>query len=423
MELAQVRRMDIIKTRPKPMWRRSLLWIAGGVSLLGVLGMSLSLGKAAPSAARNELWIDRAERGSMKWEIRAPGTLLPRDTRWITAGTTAWVQQISVLPGARVQADTVILELANPELQANLMKAQAALAASEADVAATQAAMSSQLLDQMAKKVQAESEWRIAEAKGQALERAHAAGVVAAIELKEIQITAAQNRNRAEIEAERVTVFRRNMDAQLRAIKAHRDETASALALVRQQVESLQVRAGIDGILQQVEVEPGQQIEAGAKLARVARPGDLIARLHVPEVLAKDLALDLPATVDTRNGVVNGKVTRVDPAVRNGSVLIDVAFDQPLPPGARPDLSVDGRIVLSTLRDVISIGRPSMAAPDSTATLFVIRAGDNLARRAPVHFGVVSSDRVEVRSGLNPGDQAVLSDTSQWNDYDTLRLN
>lgn len=416
--------MDIAKTSRPAWWSQpKALWIGAVAFLvLGAYGLSTVLGKAAPSVARSELWIDTARAGDMKREVRASGILVPRQIRWITAGATASVQEVVVEAGARVEADTVILRLSNPELQANLEKAQAALAGAEADVAAARSLLASQLLDQQSVQAQAESDWHIAEVKTKAYARAYAAGVLSSIELEQSRIASEQNRKRANIEDQRVSAFRRNVDAQLQAVQARRDEAASALSVVRQQVDSLQVRASIDGILQQVEVEPGQQIEAGAKLARVARPDELIARLQVPETLAKDLVLDLPVAVDTRNGIVQGRLIRVDPAVRNGSVSADVAFDRPLPAGSRPDLSVDGRILLGTLRDVISIGRPSTAAPNSKSSLFVVQAGDDIARRVPVNYGAVSSDRIEIRGGLRAGDQAVLSDASQWNDYDTLRL-
>ncbi|MDR2013502.1 MAG: efflux RND transporter periplasmic adaptor subunit [Rhodanobacter sp.] len=416
--------MDIVKTSQTAWWRRPrTLWIGtGALALAGVLGLFVTLGKATPGVARSQLWIDTAKAGEMKREIRANGALVPRQIRWITAGATASVQEVIIEAGAKVKADTVILRLSNPELQAHLEKAEAALAGAQADVAAARTSVSLQLLDRQSAQAQAESEWRIAQVKMQAYQRAHDAGAISAIDLKQSQIVEQQSQNRAHIETQRVDAFRRTMNAQLQAAQARRNEAASALAVVRQQVDSLEVRAGIDGILQQVEVEPGQQVQAGAKLARVARPDELIARLQVPEMLAKDLVLELPVSVDTRNGMIAGKLIRIDPSVRNGSVAADVAFDAPLPPGARPDLSVDGRILLGTLHDVVSIGLPASVAPDSRATLFVIRPGDDVARRVPVHFGAASSDRIEVSEGLHAGDQVVLSDTSQWNDYDTLRL-
>jgi len=416
--------MDIVKTAGLPLWRRRRVqWLGVGIAALGALvGLGLGIGKAAPSVARSELWIETVHAGDMHRQIRATGTLVPRQTRWITAGATATVQEVVVLAGARVQAGTVILRLANPELLANLEKAQAALAGAQAEVAAMRTSLASQLLDQQAQEAGASSAWRIAEVKRQAYERAHQAGVMSAIELKEAQISEEQDQGRARIETARVAAFRQNMAAQLQAASARRDEAASAVSIARQQVDSMEVRAGIDGILQQVEVEPGQQVDSGAKLARVARPDELIARLQVPEVLAKDLVLDLPVSVDTRNGLVQGHLSRIDPAVREGSVTVDVAFDAALPSGVRPDLSVDGQVLLGTVRNTLSIGRPASAAPNSRGTLFVLAPGGAQAQRRPVEYGAVSSDRIEIRSGLAPGDAVVLSDTSRWTDQDRLRI-
>ncbi|WP_238319597.1 efflux RND transporter periplasmic adaptor subunit [Xanthomonas maliensis] len=358
----------------------------------------------------------------MRREIRANGVLVPRQIRWITAGAPATVQQQAVDAGARVQADTLILQLRNPELDAALDRARAALSAADADLAALRAALASQLLDQRALQAQAASDLQIAQVKAQAYRRGHAGGAISAIDLTQSEIVEAQQRGRAAIETQRVAAFRQNMAAQMRASQARRAQAASALAIATQQAASLQVRAGSDGILQQVEVEPGQRVEAGAKLARVARPDDLLARLQVPEVLAKDVIDGLPVAVDTHNGVVRGQVARIDPAVRSGSVVVDVRLAPPLPPGARPDLSVDGRILLGTLRDVVSIPRPALAVPNTAGTLFVLRDGGDRAQRTRVRFGAASSDRIEVRAGLGAGEQVVLSDTSQWNADDTLRL-
>jgi RND family efflux transporter MFP subunit len=415
--------MDIAKSPNRSFWRHRRRWLVLAAVTTLLLGVALlGAGRAAPRVARSELWIDAATRGEMRREIRASGVLVPRQIRWITAGATATVQQQLVDAGARVQADTLILQLANPELDAGLDRARAALTGADADVAAMRAALASQLLDQQALQAQAESEWRIAQIKAQAYRRGHDGGAISAIDLAQSEITEAQQHGRATIEVKRVAAFRQNMAAQLHAAQARRAQAASALAIAEQQAASLQVHAGSDGILQQVDVEPGQQVDVGAKLARVARPDDLLARLQVPEVLAKDVIDALPVTVDTRNGLVRGQVTRIDPAVRSGSVVVDVRLAPPLPPGVRPDLSVDGRIVLGTLRDVVSIPRPALAAPNTAGTLFVLRDGGDRAQRVRVRFGAASSDRIEVRAGLRAGDQVVLSDTSQWNAYETLRL-
>jgi HlyD family secretion protein len=417
--------MDITKPMPtQRLWRRPRSLLIAGVAsaVLLLLGGVLGLGKAAPTAQRGDLWIDAATRGDMRREIRATGTLVPKDTRWITAGATATVQQVVVLAGARVKADEVILQLTNPELQANVQKAQAALAGAQADVAAARASLASQLLDQKSAKAAADADWKVAQIKNEANTRAHDAGVISAVELRQSQIALEQDGNRATIEGQRVAAFQQNMVAQLQASQARRDEASSMLSIAQQQLAALQVHAGIDGILQQVEVEPGQQVVTGAKLARVARPDDLIARLQVPEALAGELSLDLQVVVELREATVRGHVARIDPAVRQGSVTVDVALDQAAPAGARPDLSVQGRVVLGTLKDVISIGRPPLSAPNADGTLFVLRDGASIAQRVPVHFGAVSSDRIQVTQGIRPGDQVVLSDTSQWNRSDRLRV-
>ncbi|MBB4730442.1 efflux RND transporter periplasmic adaptor subunit [Xanthomonas arboricola] len=416
--------MDIAKPSVVSFWqRRRWRWgIAIGALLVLLVIAVLGMGRAAPSVSRSELWIDSAQHGDMKREIRANGTLVPRDIRWIVAGATATVQQVVVQAGTTVTADTIILQLVNPELQANLQKAQATLAGAEADVAASRTSLASQLLDQQATRTQAEGDWKLAQIKAQAYQRAHDGGAVSGIDLQQSQIAEKQSGEHARIEGERVVAFRQNMAAQLRAAQAKREEAASLLDVAARQVAAMQVRAGIAGILQQVEVEPGQQVEAGAKLARVARPEELMARLQVPEALAKDLVLQLPASVDTGNDAVQGHVIRVDPAVRGGSVTVDVGFDAPPPAGARPDMSIDGRVLLGTLRNVIHIARPGMAVPNGNGSLFVLRSGENVARRVPVRYGAASSDRIEVRDGLHAGDQVVLSDTTRWNGYDRLRL-
>lgn len=416
--------MDIAKPALVPFYRRrSLRWaaLAVVVVVLAVIAM-FGLGRAAPSVAQSELWIDTAQRGEMRREIRASGVLVPRDIRWVVAGARAAVQEVRAQPGAAVRAETPILELVNPELLANLQKARAALTGAEADIAADRASLQAQVLDQQARHVQAEGDWQLARIKVQAYERAHAGGAISAIDLQQSRIAETQIGARARIEAQRVEGLRRNMVAQLRAAQARRDEAASLWEVARAQVESLQVRAGSAGILQQVEVEPGQQVEVGSKLARVARPGDLLARVQVPEVLAKDLVLRLPATVDTGNGVVQGRVTRIDPAVREGSVSIDIGFDAALPAGARPDLSVDARLLLGSVRDAVNIARPALSAPDGRGSLFVLRPGETTAQRVEVRYGPASSDRIVVRAGLRAGDRIVLSDTQRWNEYDRLRL-
>ncbi|PNS08849.1 efflux RND transporter periplasmic adaptor subunit [Solilutibacter silvestris] len=423
--------MDVLKNKSAGKWpswvpsklrRPRSLIVAVLVAIVLMAVGFWGLGKASPSIQRSELWIDTAVKGDMKREIRASGVLVPKDIRWIVANVPSRVERIVVEPGATVTEDTTVLVLTNPEIQTSLERAQAALSGAESEVLATRASMKSQVLDQEAIRVGAESDWKSAAIQAAAYKRAYEGGAIPGIELKKIEITEQQNRQKADLQAQRVVAAKENMNAQLNAAIARRDQAAGALQIVKQQIESLQVKAGINGILQQIDVEPGQQVEIGAKLARVAKPDALIARVQVPEILAKDLALNLPATIDLRVASVPGKVSRIDPAVRNGSVAVDIVFDGEPPSAARPDLAVEGRILLGNLRNVVSIEKPSLAAPLTTSTLFVLRQGDHIARRARVSYGVASSDRIEIRSGVNAGDQVVLSDTSRWKDEDSLQI-
>lgn len=416
--------MDIPKTKTakKPFSRRNLLIGAAALLLVGSVVALMGMGSASPSVDRGAVWIDTARQGDMAREIRASGVLMPRNVRWITAAVAATVQEIAVQPGAQVQADTVILRLTDPGVLVNLEKAKAALAGADADVAAQQSALASQLLDHQAALAKAESSYKISDIEAQARRRAEAAGVVSKLEASQSQITAEQERGLVDIERKRVDAFGRNLAAQMAAVRAKRAEAASLLEIAEQQAQALTVRAGIAGVVQQVDVEPGQRVAAAGNLARVARPEELIARLQVPEVQAKDIGLALPVALDLNGTTAHGHISRIDPSVKAGRVAVDVVFDKGLPAGARPDLSVDGRIVLDTIRGVTSIRRPAQVAQNGAGSLFVLDAGGDVYRRRPVDFGATSSDRVEVRSGLRPGDQVILSDVSQWENYETLRV-
>lgn len=415
--------MDIIKKKNNrfiPL--RPVIAIPAVLVSAAAMFMLLGSDMPVPAASRSDLWIDTVLSGDMKREIRASGTLVPRDIRWIVAGATSIVQSVNELPGAKVQVGTVIMELSNPDLDAQQNKAKAALAGAQADVIAKRESLSSEYLDMRAAKLQADGDWQLADIKAQAYQRAYDGGAVSAIELQQMRISEAQSRQRAQAQSERLAGMKSSMDAQLKAALARRDESRSALELIRRQVASMQVTAPSDGVLQQIDVEPGQHVEAGAKLARVAQPNDLLARLQVPEAVAKDLALELPVTVDTHDGLVPGRVVRVDPAVRSSSVSVDVEFSGALPSGARPDLAVDGRILLGSVRNALHIARPGTASPGASGSLFVLRKGSDHAVRTAVVYGVASSDRIEVKQGLRPGDEVVLSDLSRWADAHEVRL-
>jgi multidrug efflux pump subunit AcrA (membrane-fusion protein) len=402
--------------------RRLLLAVALGVLVAMLAVLLLRLGPALPRADRASLWIDTVQRGDMLQEIRATGTLVPRTSRWLAAATAAQVDRILVWPGTVVKPDTVLMTLANPEVQDSLRNARAQVAAARADVAARRAELQSQLLDHRSAQAQAQADYASAKVKADADAKAVARHLIPEVRYEQEQIALAQLKNRMQVEQQRVRAFGGSMQAQLDAVQAKLLQQQSNLQLRQRQADALQVRAGIAGVLQEVAVQEGAQVAAGANLARVARTDVLIARLQVPEVQAKDVLMGMTVNVDTHDGVIPGRVERIDPAVRDGSVRVDVTLAGGLPPGARPDLSVDGRIRIAELHDVLSVGRPALAAAGSDLSLFRLDPDGDTATRVPVRIGSASVDRVQVLRGLKTGDKVILSDTSQWDKYDRLRL-
>ncbi|GAB3025395.1 HlyD family efflux transporter periplasmic adaptor subunit [Oleiagrimonas citrea] len=416
--------MDIanpkLKQRKK---RKRLLLIGGGVLALAVvISAAAWMGPALPSADRSSLWIGTVKRGDMLREVRATGTLVPRHKRWISAVTAAQVDSIRVWPGAKVKPDTVLMKLSNPEVADALRNAQAQVAAAEADVASKRAQLQSQLLDERSELAKAQSDYASAKVKADADAKAEKLNLIPRVEFQQGQIALKQLKARMEIEKQRVASFAASLHAQMDAVEAHLAQQRSNLQLRQRQADALDVKAGIAGVLQQVAVQEGAQVAAGANLAQVARPDVLIARLKVPEVQAKDVAMGMPVSVDTHNGVVSGQVERIDPAVTDGSVQVDVRLLGKLPPGARPDLSVDGRIRIAQLKNVLSVGRPALAKADSDISLFRLDGDGGTATRVPVRVGATSVDRVQVLRGLKAGDKVILSDASQWDGYDRIRV-
>jgi HlyD family secretion protein len=417
--------MDIQRTdlRQRARRRRVLAIAAAVVAVVALAAFVATLDPAAPSVARASLWTDTVKRGEMLREVRGPGTLVPKEIRWIAAETAARVERIVVKPGATVEPDTVILELSNPELLDARLTADAAHTAAQADYQARQMTLESQLLDQRANLAGIEADFEAARLQAEAEAELVAKGIISRLQFRRSELTAEQLKLRVGIEKQRVASFERTIGAQLAADRARMAQLANAAEQRRRQVEALRLRAGIAGVLQQVPVQEGQQVQPGMNLARVARPGELMAELRIPETQVKDVAYGQSVRVDTRNGVVPGRVARIDPAVLNGTVLVDVELVGALPPGARPDLSVDGTIEIERLDDVLFVGRPAYGQPDSEVRLFRVDPETGLALRVPVRLGRASVSLIEVQQGLNPGDQIILSDTSQWDDYDRLRLN
>jgi HlyD family secretion protein len=406
--------------------KRRRQYVIGAMIAVALLGATLGIARlkpAAPQVERSSVWLDTVKRGEMLREVRGPGTLVPKEIRWITAETAAHVERIVVKPGAEVKADTVILELSNPEVQEQLASARAAVAAARADNAAKKMSLENQLLDQKANFAQVRADYESARLEAEAKKDLAAKGVIPQIQYKQIELTADQRKVRLEIETERMGKFQQTVHAQVDADVARLGQLETTLALRQRQVDALKVRAGIAGVLQQVPVQEGQQVAAGTNLARVARPDVLRAELHIAETQAKDVLIGQAVKVDTRNGLVDGKVERIDPAVQNGTVQVDVDLEGDLPPGARPDLSVEGTIQIERLEDVVYVGRPAFGQPNSEVRLFKLNKSDGIAERVPVALGRSSVNLIEIKRGLAPGDQVVLSDTSAWDAYDRIRLN
>ena len=415
--------MDIARPELKQRKRRRQLIVGAVVlSLLAAAGIGLAkLGPALPSVEKSSVLVDTVKRGELLREVRGPGTLVPKEIRWIAAETAAHVERIVVKPGAAVTPDTIVLELSNPEVDDQLLAAKTAVTAAQSDLAAKRTDLNSKLLDEQSSLAQAKSDYESNRMQAEAEKPLAEKGIIPGVQYRKTLVVLEQLKERVSIEEQRVVEFQRNIAAQVAAEQARLDQLVATRELRQRQADALHVRAGIDGILQQVPVEEGQQVAAGANLARVAKPGELMAELRIAETQAKDVALGQPVKVDTRNGIVDGKVLRVDPAVQNGSVQVDVELTGKLPAGARPDLSVDGTVEIDRLPDVLYVGRPAFGQPDSEVRLFRVGA-DGVAARVPVRLGKSSVNQIEIMQGLAAGDRVVLSDTSAYDQYDRIRL-
>lgn len=416
--------MDI--PRPEIARKKKIRRIAYGASasaaiLLITLGLS-RLKPAAPSVERATVWVDQVKRGPMLRQVRGLGTLVPEEIRWIPALTSGRVERIVTLPGSVLTPDTVILELSNPELELEAQDAESQLRAAEAQAIELKVRLKSQHLDQQAAAARVQAEYNQAKLRADADEELAQQGLLAEINYKVSRGTADELANRHRIEQERLGIAEEAIEAQIAVQQAQVEQRRAQARLKRSQVRALRVCAGIAGILQVVPVEVGQQVTPGANLARVAQPEKLKAVIRIAETQAKDVAIGQSASVDTRNGIVAGKVSRVDPASQNGTVTVDVELTDALPKGARPDLTVDGTIELERLEDVLYVGRPAQGQPDSMVGLFRLGEGTE-ASRVKVKLGRASVNTIEIVEGLKEGDQVILSDTSAWDAFDRIRLN
>jgi HlyD family secretion protein len=400
---------------------RKLVLAVGGIFLLS--GVALGLAKlepGAPAVAREQLYLDEVKEGTLERKVRGPGVLQPREARWLSTRVEARVDRVLVRAGEAVEPDTVIVELSNPEVERAADAAALEVAAARAEYAAARLELESQRLDRRSSLAEARATAESARLQAVAEERAFQQGAVSDLQRSRSKIEAEQLGERAQIEQQRLAALDSAVGAQLEARQARLRQLERAADEQRLAADSLQVRAGLAGVVQSVPVQEGQQLAPGANVARVAKPGTLYAELRIPELDARDLAPGLAAVIDLRDRLVRGRVVRVDPAVAAGAVRVEVDFDEPLPSLARADLSVDGTIAIETLEHVRYVGRPVGAQSDAATTVFRARPGRSVAERVPVKFGKASVNQIVVLEGLEPGDIVALADTTQWSGKDRL---
>jgi HlyD family secretion protein len=418
--------MPDIARDPAILKRRRLRQAAlGVVVLLALAAASVALARmepAAPTVERATVLEDTVKRGSIVRQVRGLGTLVPEDTRWLSATTDGRVDRILLRPGARVEADTVILELSNPQVEQEALDARLALQSSLAALDNLRAQLQSDLLTQQAQAAALDAEAQQARMDADANEALAKQKLVSELTRRQSQLKADTLKTRVDLEARRLTAAEQGIQARVRVQQASVDQAQAIADLRAGRLALLKVRAGFAGVLQQVPVEVGQRVAPGQNLARVADPLRLKAELKIPETQAKDIEVGLPAEVDTRNGLIPGRVSRKDPAAANGTVTVDVSLTGDLPRGAVPDQSVDGTVQLERLEHVLYVGRPSLGQEQSTVGLFRVTSNAGDASRVQVKFGRSSVNAIEVLSGLNEGDRVVLSDMSAWDAYDRVRL-
>jgi len=415
--------MDI--PRPDQARKRKIRRITYGiVALVLIAGVSYGLSRLQPAAPTvdSAVWTGTVKRGEMLRQMRGLGTLVPEEIRWIPAVTEGRVERILVRPGAVVAPDTVILELSNPELEREALDATLQLKAGDADYKNLGVQLESQLLNQRAAAAAIEAEFRQAKLQAEVDEQLFKEGLTSELNYRRSKLRAEELTTRNGLEQQRLAIAAEAVEAQLAAQRTRLDQLRALGDLRQRQLGALRVRPGMPGVLQLVPVEVGQRVAPGSNLARVANPARLKAEIRIAETQAKDAVIGQVAVVDTRNGTVPGRVMRIDPAVQQGTVLVDIALEGPLPQGARPDLSVDGTIEVERLTDVLYVERPVHGQPNSTVGLFKLVEGGREAVRVRVQLGRSSVNTIEIIGGLQEGDQVVLSDMSAWDAFDRVRL-
>ena len=418
--------MDISRPdiKQKKMRRQWLATAAGVLVLAGVALFVSRLKPAAPTVDRATVWTDEVKRGPLLRQVRGPGTLVPREDkiRLIPAETEATVVRIRVLPGAKVEPDTVLMDLADPTVQQELLDAQLQLKAAQADLTNVRAKLQSDLMTQKAAAATVGADYSQAKLQAQTDKSLYDLGVISGLTYNASKGKADELTTRDGLEKQRLTLNEKAIETQIAVQQTKVEQAQAMLALKQKQQDALSVRAGISGVLVDLPHQVGEHVDPGATLAKVVQPDQLKASLKIAETQARDIQIGQPSEIDTHNGVISGKVMRIDPAVVNGTVTVDVELAGALPLGARPDLSVDGTIDLDRMANVVYVGRPAFGNENSTISLFKLGTDGKTAIRVPVKVGRASVNSIQVIEGLQEGDTVILSDMSRWDNTDRIRL-
>jgi HlyD family secretion protein len=416
--------VDIVRPEIKHKKKmRRIAYIAAAVVLIPLMTYALSrLKPAAPSVDSGTVWTGTVKRGPMLRDVRGLGTLVPETIRLIPAVTDGQVQTRYLLPGTPVKASTVIFDLVNPQLQQETLDAEYQLKGAQAAYEQTKAQLQNQLMDKRTLAASVSSQYRTAEMVRQTKEELGANGLAPQLDVKTAQVQAEELAKENDLAQKEVETFDNSISSQLAVQESTVNQKRAMYELKKSQMDQLHIRPGIDGMLQELDVEVGQKVTMGTVLARVAQPTHLKAQLKIAETQAKDILIGQKATVDTHNGIIPGHVTRIDPAVVNGTVTVDVGLDGPLPTGARPDLSVEGTVEIERLADVLFVERPVHGEANSTVGIFKVVDDGKEATRVQVQLGRTSVNTVEIVKGLEIGDKVILSDMSAWDNYDRVQL-
>ena len=418
--------MDIARPEFKQQKRRKQL-IIGAIALVALVAVTVGVARlkpAAPSVERSTVWTDTVKRGPMLRQVRGLGSLIPSQefTRQIPAETDATVIRIRILPGTEVKADSILLEMSNPQVEQTALDADLQLKAAEAEYESLKVRLESDLMTQKAAAATVTQDYSQAKLQAETDKELFDLGVISGLAYKASKGKSDELTTRNGLEEQRLTIQQKAILAQLQQQQAKVDQMRTLAELRHKELNDLKVRAGIDGMLVDMPMQVGQRVTPGTMLARVIQPNHLIAELKIAETQARDVQIGEPASVDTHNGIVSGTVMRVDPGVQNGTVTVDVKLVGDLPKGARPDLSVDGTIDLEKLDNVLYVGRPAFGQENSTISLFKLDPNSQGAVRVPVKVGRASVNSIQVLEGLNVGDTVILSDMSRWDNTDRIRL-